>query len=119
MIGSPITAITEYRDVTDKLCGAGIVDILPSGLSSVYFIFDPDEGRRSLGYYSVFIEAALALRMGKPFYYLGFWVPGAPKMDYKADFHPLQVAVGGSSPDWMEFQGKTQALAWLSTTSQR
>jgi hypothetical protein len=46
MIGSPLTAITEYRDATDRLCGAGIVDILPSGLSSVYFIFDPDEGAK-------------------------------------------------------------------------
>lgn len=127
MIGSPLTAITEYRDATDRLCGAGIVDILPSGLSSVYFIFDPDEGRRSLGYYSVFIEASLAMRMGKPFYYLGFWVPGAPKMEYKADFHPLQVAValrdGGDTdqvnPSWMEFPGKSQALAWLSAASQR
>lgn len=127
MIGSPLTAITEYRDGTGRLCGAGIIDILPAGLSSVYFIFDPDEGRRSLGYYSVFIEASLALRMGKPFYYLGFWVPGAPTMDYKADFHPLQVAVaqrnggdtGQSNPAWMEFPGKTQALAGLSAASQR
>lgn len=119
MIASPLTAITEYRNAEGKLCGAGIVDILAKGLSSVYFIFDPDEGKRSLGYYSVFIEASLALRMGKPFYYLGFWVPGAPAMDYKADFHPIQIAVGRQSPAWMEFPGKTHALAWLSKASQR
>lgn len=119
MISSPLTAITQYRDAGGKLCGAGIVDILPTGLSSVYFIFDPDEGRRSLGYYSVFIEASLALRMGKPYYYLGFWVPGAPAMDYKADFQPFQIAVGKETPAWREFSGKTQALVWLSEASQR
>ncbi|PKL06044.1 MAG: arginyltransferase [Spirochaetae bacterium HGW-Spirochaetae-9] len=119
MIDSPLTAITEYRDTGGKLCGAGIVDVLPMGLSSVYFIFDPDEGRRSLGYYSVYLESALALSMGKTYYYMGFWVPGAPKMDYKADFQPFHLAVGRGSSPWMEFHDKTHALDWLSTSSQR
>jgi arginine-tRNA-protein transferase len=33
----------------------------------------------------------LARRRAVPWLYLGFWIEGHPKMDYKRRFRPLQV----------------------------
>jgi len=33
----------------------------------------------------------LARRRGMPWLYLGFWIDGHPKMDYKRRFKPLQI----------------------------
>jgi len=78
-----------------RLVATGYVDALPDGLSSVYFAWDPAEARRSVGTWSVAAEIALCKRLGKRWYYLGFWVPGSDAMDYKADFGPAEIAIGG------------------------
>ena len=92
----------QYR-VADRLVGIGWIDVLPDGLSSVYFAFDPDESRRSLGTYSIMKEIDLARELGKKWLYLGFFVPGSPKMGYKAAFHPREFAVDGS---WTRDEGE-------------
>ena len=40
----------------DKLIGVGVVDILPSGLSSVYYFYDPSFKKYRLGVFSSLIE---------------------------------------------------------------
>lgn len=92
----PTTMITDYRLPDGKLAATGYVDVLPEGLSSVYFAFDPGLSARSIGTWSVLRELRLARTMGKRWYYLGFWVPGSPKMDYKARFEPFEYALDGS-----------------------
>ena len=87
-----------YR-VSDRLVGAGWVDLLPDGVSSVYFAFDPDESRRSLGIFSMVEEMRLARALGKQWLYLGFYVPGSPKMVYKGAFRPREFAIHG---EWTE-----------------
>lgn len=89
------TMITEYRLADGRLAATGYVDILPEGISSVYFAFDPELGKRSIGTWSVLRELELARSIGKRWYYLGFWVPGSRKMDYKARFHPFEYAHDG------------------------
>lgn len=51
-----------YR-VDSQLVGISVIDILPSCISSVYFIWDPDWAWASLGKLSALREAALAKRM--------------------------------------------------------
>ena len=37
----------------------------------------------------------MARAAGLPFVYLGYWVPGSRKMDYKARFSALEIYKGG------------------------
>ena len=104
--------VVEYRSAGGKLEGLGFLDMLPSGLSSVYFIIDPASSRRSLGYYSVLKEASLAMESGREWYYLGFWIPGSKKMDYKADFAPFQLA-NTTAGNWLNVAGREAALSLL------
>ena len=51
-----------YR-VDSQLIGISVIDILPSCISSVYFIWQPDWAWASLGKLSALKEASLALKM--------------------------------------------------------
>lgn len=95
-IESPVAgAIARYRTADGRLVAAGYLDLLPDGLSSVYFAFDPAESPRSLGVFSVFAESRIARELGKRWYYLGFWMADCRKMAYKAGFRPHEIARGG------------------------
>lgn len=72
------------------LVGLGILDWADDGLSSVYFCFDPRHARRNLGTFVALQEIALAARLGLPWYYLGYFVPGSLRMAYKDYFRPRQ-----------------------------
>lgn len=99
---SPIrTDVMEYR-VEGRLIGAGWLDVLPEGLSTVYFAFEPEESKRSLGTFSALKEIELCRELGKPWYYLGFFVPGSPKMSYKTRFRPYQLLMDGK---WRDYTG--------------
>jgi len=75
----------------ERLIGVSIVDVCPTGLSSVYVYFDPAESSRSLGTFSALHEIDLCRRQGMPYYYLGIWVKGAATMDYKDRFCPNEI----------------------------
>ena len=99
------THIVEYRytDGPDKgeLAGAALVDVLGDGLSMVYSFFDPRESRRSLGIYTILDHLQQARAAGFAHLYLGYWIPGSEKMDYKAQFQPLQLLLGG---EWRPYE---------------
>jgi len=92
---SPVQSIViEYRlgEAPDaKLVGASITDILRDGLSMVYSFFDPDLTNRSLGSLMILEHISRANELGLPHAYLGYWVQGSPKMEYKRLFWPLEV----------------------------
>lgn len=84
------TVLIEYRNADDKLIACALSDRLPDGLSMVYSFFEPEEASRSLGTYMILDHVALARELGLPYVYLGYWIDGSPKMDYKARFDPLE-----------------------------
>ena len=91
--------VIEYHDPArargDTLIAACLSDVTGDGLSMVYSFFEPEERRRSLGAYMILDHIAIAREAGLPFVYLGYWVPGSPKMDYKASFRPFEIYVRG------------------------
>ena len=77
----------------DKLIAVAVVDRLDDGLSAVYTFFDPTENERSLGTFAVLwqIEHAKALELNH--LYLGYWVKGSQKMEYKSRFKPAEILI--------------------------
>ncbi|HEX8522817.1 MAG TPA: arginyltransferase [Tepidisphaeraceae bacterium] len=89
---SPVDTLEfVYRDAAGQLLAVGICDVCASSLSSVYFYFDPEEEKRGLGTYSALWEIEYARREKIPHYYLGYWIKGAPTMEYKANFRPNEL----------------------------
>jgi leucyl-tRNA---protein transferase len=56
----------------------------------VYSVFDPSETTRSLGTFMILDHIARARRQGLPYVYLGYWIEGSKKMDYKSRYLPQQ-----------------------------
>jgi arginine-tRNA-protein transferase len=81
----------------ERLIGVGYVDCVPSGLSAIYFFYDPDERQRSLGTFNVLSILAAARRRGVPYVYLGYYVKGCQSLEYKANFTPHERLRDG---DW-------------------
>jgi len=94
------TRIVEYRrrgpDTglngrgTGALLAVALTDVLSDGLSMVYSFFEPEVGDRSLGTLMILDHIERAKAMGLTYIYLGYWVPGSRKMDYKGRFLPQE-----------------------------
>lgn len=98
---SPITTREMRFRIDGRLVGLGLVDLLPDIVSSVYFYFDPEEARRSLGTFSALQEIDLARETGRSFLYLGYYIRGCREMSYKARFRPCEVL--GADGTWRRF----------------
>ncbi len=96
---------------SEHLVGACLSDILADGLSMVYSFFDPAEDKRSLGAYMILDHLSLAREMGLAHVYLGYWVAGSPKMDYKVSYRPFELCDGAT---WRRFASREAFEAWRS-----
>ncbi len=105
------TRIVEYRSQdaaarasgrgAGPLLGVALTDLLSDGLSMVYSFFEPDAHGRSVGTFIILDHIARARRLGLSYVYLGYWVKGSKKMDYKGRFLPQERLL----PDgWTRFE---------------
>jgi arginine-tRNA-protein transferase len=78
----------------DTLIGIDLIDILDDGISSIYFFYDPDYARLSLGTYSLLYQIKLAKILELEWIYLGYWVEGCKAFAYKPNFQPQEILEG-------------------------
>lgn len=93
----------SWRDAQGALAAVGIIDVVPTGISTVYFYWDPALRDLSLGVYSALYEIDLCRRWGKRYYYLGYLVAGSKTMSYKASFSGGEVWDGTC---WLPVPGR-------------
>ena len=84
----PDTAVTGNGE--GPLVAVALTDTLSDGLSMVYSFFDPQEAVNGLGTFMILDHIRRARKRGLPYIYLGYWVDGSPKMDYKTRFRPQE-----------------------------
>ncbi len=90
------THIIEYRErangrTAGELVACALVDVMNDGLSLVYSFYDPNQRRRSLGSFVILDHVIQACLTNLPYVYLGYWVRGSEKMDYKVRFSPIEL----------------------------
>ncbi|WP_454796569.1 arginyltransferase [Novosphingobium lindaniclasticum] len=95
---TPVTSyVIEYREPSvdgvtpGRLVGACLTDRQCDGLSMIYSFYDPHhEARQGLGTYIILDHIQRATEMGLSYVYLGYWVEGSPRMQYKVRFRPME-----------------------------
>ena len=120
---TPVTStVIEYREPTEdgrpgRLVGACLTDVQADGLSMIYSFYDPDHAERSgLGPYIILDHMRLAAERGLPYVYLGYWVAGSDRMQYKVRFRPLErLARSG----WERISDEEQTRLIASATASR
>ncbi|WP_374589524.1 arginyltransferase [Novosphingobium sp.] len=89
--------VVEYREpnadgTPGRLIGACLTDRQGDGLSMIYSFYEPDhEGRTGLGNYIILDHIRRAREEGLPFVYLGYWVEGSARMQYKIRYRPMEL----------------------------
>jgi arginine-tRNA-protein transferase len=76
-----------------------VTDRMDNALSAMYTFFDATLARRSLGTLAILHQIELARTLHDDWLYLGYWIAGSDKMDYKNRFRPLQ---GYRQGDWVD-----------------
>ncbi|MCV6547490.1 MAG: arginyltransferase [Cohaesibacter sp.] len=93
------TQVIEYRlrqsgsGISGKggeLIGVALTDQLSDACSMVYSFFRPDMTERSLGTFIILDHIRRAIEEGWSHVYLGYWVKGSAKMNYKTRFQPME-----------------------------
>ncbi|XP_036801777.1 arginyl-tRNA--protein transferase 1 [Oncorhynchus mykiss] len=79
-----------------RIVAVGVVDILPTCVSSVYLYYHPDFTSLSLGSYSALKEVTFTGHLQKVspklcYYYLSFYIHSCPKMRYKGQYQPSDL----------------------------
>lgn len=108
------TFVIEYREpaidgVPGRLVGACLTDQQGDGLSMIYSFFVADDPTRAgLGNYIIMDHILRAGMAGLPYVYLGYWIQGSGRMEYKTRFRPIERL----GPDgWHRFDPEDGASA--------
>ncbi len=92
--GVTTTYEIRYR-LADRLVGVAIVDSGRHWLNAVYFFFDPQLARRSLGTFNILTLIEHCRQQEIPHLYLGYRINEIASMNYKSNFRPHQPPLAG------------------------
>lgn len=84
------SAQIQYR-LNGQLVGVSIVDFGYNWLNAVYFFFDPDQQKRSLGTYNILQLIEICKKWDVEYLYLGYLIDEVPAMSYKSRFTPHSI----------------------------
>ena len=93
------TFLCEYSVMSEdesRLVAVSLTDRINDGLSMVYSFYDPSMNKLSLGKYMIIDHVNLAREQKLAYLYLGYWVKGSKKMNYKSQYSPLEVFSNGA-----------------------
>ena len=87
--------LVEYRfgkncENAGELACTVLMDLLGDGISLIYSFYEPSYESRSLGTLMVLDAIQRAQRLGLTYVYLGYFVRGSKKMEYKSRFKPQE-----------------------------
>ncbi len=100
---SPVNSfVVEYREPSvdgkrGRLVGACLTDQQADGLSMIYSFFDSEaldgngQARSGLGNFIIMDHILRSRSVGLDYVYLGYWVKGSARMEYKTRYRPLEV----------------------------
>lgn len=112
--------VIEYREPsTDgrpgRLVGACLTDRQGDGLSMIYSFYDPEhEARTGLGNFIILDHIRRAAEARLPYVYLGYWVEGARRMQYKIRYRPLE-RLGPAGWQRLSHEEQSDLIAAVST----
>jgi arginine-tRNA-protein transferase len=117
---TPVSSyVIEYREPDNngepgRLVGACLTDRQGDGLSMIYSFYDPDyKDRSGLGNYIILDHIRRATEEQLPFVYLGYWVEGSPRMQYKVRYRPLEKL---GRDGWQRFTAEEQSALIANAT---
>jgi arginyl-tRNA--protein-N-Asp/Glu arginylyltransferase len=87
---STASVLSEFF-LDDKLVAVGFLGLSIEATSSVYFIYDPDFEKRSLGIFGALKEIEYTKEAHKKYYYLGYFIEENQSMNYKNQFNPHET----------------------------
>lgn len=87
--------LVEFRDSPEgsepgRLRMVSIIDILETGISSVYTFYDTTVSKASFGTYSILWQIEQVKQLKRSYLYLGYYIQESQKMAYKSKFQPIE-----------------------------
>lgn len=120
---TPVTScLVEYREpnadgTPGRLVGACLTDRQGDGLSMIYSFYDPDHtDREGLGNYIILDHIRRSQADGLGYVYLGYWVEGSPRMQYKVRYRPMEKLTRSG---WERMSGEEQSQLIANATKPR
>jgi arginine-tRNA-protein transferase len=82
-----------------RLLAVAVTDVVDNAVSAVYTFFEPDLAERGLGTLAILRQIEWARSTQRAHLYLGYWIAGHRKMDYKRRYRPLE---GFDGREWRD-----------------
>jgi len=83
----------------------------------IYSFYDAQHPMRTgLGNYIILDHIRRAAAEGLPYVYLGYWVEGSPRMQYKVRYRPLEKL---TRDGWVRFSREEQEMLIADATKRR